>query len=793
MPGGVNDIWSVVVPQAGTNYVTNPSFELDTSGWAQAGSTFARVSGQTIGVSCLQLTASAPSGRADSAVLLTAPGGQAYTVSGWIAADTTQAAVLLYDNTLGAPIATAPYTGSAYQWRRVSATATPAAGHDLKMLLIDNRTSAWTPVYFDGIQLEAGSVATTYIDGDQPGCTWTGAPHRSISTRDGQDTHGGAITTFETAGLFVSDQGGIGAPDIAISTQQLALSDGAIFQRSTAKERVFSLTARIFGTGTSAGLHAARRTVMAAFASAFGLKRGPTVLRYTGSATPRTIEAYYEGGLGLDKVEGADEVVALRFRAPDPCFYDEMDMSAPLATVTLTGATSMVARRNVDGSYDTLDGGLQTPPGHAVFCMAAGLDGTVYVGGNNFTRVDGGVGTRLLQWDPVSGAWSRVGSLGDPNADVDSMAIHPGTGDLYISGTFTQIGASSFSRIARYDRALGTWNALGTGLSAFANSLAFDSAGNLHAAGSFATAGGVASANAAYWNGTSWVANTTGTTANLRSLTEGPDGMYCTNTALILWRGPTAWTGIGAVLGGGGSFSSIRWYKGWLYATGSFTSIDGVPAGGVARYANGTWEGLGSLLSGGNPFGSVHLADGTLIAWGSFTSAGGITTPAGLAQWDGSQWWPVFNSLPYSSLLNGISALVADRAGNLTFSFASAGTAAIPGIVTVTNGGTAPAYPVIELTGSANLLTLENMTTGQVIKFSSAFVYPSETVRLDLRPGAKTFKSVTNGRDLMPTVLPTSDFSTFALAPGANRISLYVQAFGSTGSIRYRPRYWSSD
>jgi hypothetical protein len=113
MPGGVNDIWSVVVPQAGTNYVTNPSFELDTSGWTQAGSTFARVSGQTIGVSCLQLTASAPSGRADSAVLLTAIGGQAYTVSGWIAADTTQAAVLFYDNTLGAPIATAPHTPAA--------------------------------------------------------------------------------------------------------------------------------------------------------------------------------------------------------------------------------------------------------------------------------------------------------------------------------------------------------------------------------------------------------------------------------------------------------------------------------------------------------------------------------------------------------------------------------------------------------------------------------------------------------------------------------------------------------
>lgn len=794
MPGGVNDIWSVVVPQAGTNYVTNPSFELDTSGWTAAGSTITRVNGQTIGIACLQMTASLASGRTDSDVLLTAPGGQAYTASAWVAADTTAAGILLYDFTSSTVVASASYSSSAYQWTRISCTGTPTAGHAVRVLLIDNRTSAWTPVYFDGIQLEAGSIATTYLDGDQPGCTWTGAPHRSVSTRSGQDTHGGAITTFETAGLFVSDQGGIGAPDIAISTQQLALSDGAIFQRSTAKERVFSLTARIFGTGTSAGLHAARRTVMAAFSSAFGLRRGPTVLRYTGSASPRTIEAYYEGGLGLDKIEGADEVVALRFRAPDPCFYDEMDMSAPLATVTLTGATSMVARRNVDGSYDTLDGGLQTPPGHAVFCMAAGLDGTVYVGGNNFTRVDGGVGTRLLQWDPVSGTWSRVGSLGDPNADVDAMAIHPGTGDLYISGTFTQIGASSFSRIARYDRALGTWNALGTGLSAFANSLAFDSAGNLHAVGSFATAGGIASANAAYWNGTSWVANTTGSTANMRYATEGPDGMYATNTALILWRGPTAWTGIGAVLGGGGSFSSIRWYKGWLYATGSFTSIDGVPAGGVARYSNGTWEGLGNLINGGgNPFGSVHLADGTLIAWGSFTSAGGVATPAGLAQWDGSQWWPVFNSLPYSSLMNGISALVADRAGNLTFSFASSGTAAIPGIVTVTNTGTAPAYPVIELTGVANLLTLENMTTGQSIRFSSAFVYPSETVRLDLRPGAKTFKSVTNGRDLMPTVLPTSDFSTFALAPGANRISLYVQAFGSTGSIRYRPRYWSSD
>jgi hypothetical protein len=457
----------------------------------------------------------------------------------------------------------------------------------------------------------------------------------------------------------------------------------------------------------------------------------------------------------------------------------------------------MILRRAADGTWSNLDGGLQTPPGNTIDALALGPDGVLYVGGNGFSRVDGGVGTRFLQWDPLTDSWTRVGTLGDPNGTVSAIAVHPGTGDVYIGGAFTAIGSGVplvASRVARYERATNAWFALGAGTNGLVTSLAFDAAGNLWAVGEFTQAGGVAAQYAAMWNGASWLDRDGSNTAPFQfaQVLLGPDGAMWGQAPnkIVRWDG-TFWVDPIATLTGG-NVSRIEWYKGALYAAGSFTGINGVPMNGIGRYlSSGAWEPLGDLLQGGgNPYGTVHLPDGSLIAYGSFTDVGGVATLGGLAQWDGAQWTPVVNVLPYSGTIFGVTNMVAGADGSIALSWTGSGSVKVPGITTVTNAGSAPAFPIIEITGTGSLYSIENLTTGQVIRFAAPFVYGGETLRLDLRPGKKTARSAT--RDFLPYVMTSSDFATWALDPGENRIALYCD-FAGTANLRYRRRDWAAD
>lgn len=782
------DIWQVVTPAAGTNYVTNPSFEIDTAGWTTGNTSVTRWPDDVAryGSWGLICSASNVSNYVLSDTLTTTTATATWTASVWVrAVDPVRFHLQNAVTTLD--VASVDHPGGNI-WRRLECTATVATGVQLRIYTHNLAASGWAAYYVDGFQLEQAAAATTYLDGDQEGCQWVGVPHASMSTRDHRETRGGTINTFEGIGLWVQEQTGIGVPPMEVSSQPLALSDGSAWTRTVAKDRVFTLVARIFGTGTPAGLHTARRTVTNAFASAFGFKRGPIVLRYVGGATgiAKQIEAHYESGLGWDGIDGADEVVALRFRAPDPCWYDEVETSSAVSTIDSLTA-SMVLRRNADGSWNNMDGGLVTPPGHVIDDMVIGLDGTVYVGGNSFTRADLGVGTRLLQWSPANDAWSRVGS-NDPNDVITALAVQPGTGNLYASGNFTSIGGVAATRYAYWNRAASTWNAMTPNPpNSYATSLAFDAVGRLHASGTFTSAGGGATTNNAIWNGSSWAASgSIGAPANT-VMAVGPDGyMYGVN-GVHVYRYTTAWAPFTTSVTG--TIVHLHWYGGSLYVTGSLSSVQGVAVGGIARWNGSQWSPVGSL-AGGSVYGSIHLPDGAMVAYGAFTVADGISTPSGLARWDGTRWLPMVNQLPYAGGIAQVFQMVAGRDGAITMGGSFGGTVQVPGVTTLTNSGSAVAYPVFELTGVSNLYSIENLTTGQVIKFNAPYIYVSETLTIDLRPGKKTIRSVS--RDFLPDVLTTSDLATFGLAPGTNRIGVLCNATG-TGLLRFRQRHWAAD
>lgn len=105
---------------------------------------------------------------------------------------------------------------------------------------------------------------------------------------------------------------------------------------------------------------------------------------------------------------------------------------------------------------------------------------------------------------------------------------------------------------------------------------------------------------------------------------------------IISWSGG-AWQEIGVAEGGIGPLLAL---DDRLYAGGSFTTIGGVAAGGVAEWDGSRWRAVAATLRNGGNSGIVHsLAafNGRLIAGGSFTEIDGVAARH-IARWDGPGW-----------------------------------------------------------------------------------------------------------------------------------------------------------
>jgi hypothetical protein len=85
-----------------------------------------------------------------------------------------------------------------------------------------------------------------------------------------------------------------------------------------------------------------------------------------------------------------------------------------------------------------------------------------------------------------------------------------------------------------------------------------------------------------------------------------------------------------------------------LYAGGSFTTIGGVAANGIARWNGSRWSALGSGIATGFVTTLAAFDDGlvsALYVGGTFFSAGGVVGTASIARWDGSRWSAVGGGL----------------------------------------------------------------------------------------------------------------------------------------------------
>ena len=196
-----------------TNLITNPSFEVNTTGWsANSASAAVRSTAQAyVGSASLLGTSNGvvnfgPWSNPQPAVIA----GNTYTGSGYVRDINTgigYRALIQWLNSSDAIISTSfgvTATPTNTGWTRFSVTATAPAGAVKAVLAIYSATAGTngTQAYFDGFLFEQSSTLDTYFDGDtSQSAQWTGTAHGSTSVLY-QDTQG--TFTFDGTNDFVT-------------------------------------------------------------------------------------------------------------------------------------------------------------------------------------------------------------------------------------------------------------------------------------------------------------------------------------------------------------------------------------------------------------------------------------------------------------------------------------------------------------------------------------------------------------------------------------------------------------
>lgn len=251
--------------------------------------------------------------------------------------------------------------------------------------------------------------------------------------------------------------------------------------------------------------------------------------------------------------------------------------------------------------------------------LALGVfDNKLYAGGE-FATAGGVIVNHIAAWNGAS--WSALGNgtgtanVGGPTRVKSLATFNAGFGAaLYVGGDFTTVNGMNANRIAKWNGS--QWFAVGSGATATVNALAtfdFGTGGELWAGGTFYEMNGETVFSVAGYDGVAW------------HPTEPNDGITGELLSFETWND-----------GNGNA----------LYAGGSFDRAGTTPARYIAGYRDGEWFPLGSGVDDDDEDGEVFVyalegfddgSGSSLYAGGSFVSMGGVAAN-GLAKWNGTQW-----------------------------------------------------------------------------------------------------------------------------------------------------------
>jgi len=181
----------VIVPEATTNYVLNPSFRYDTDGWTAVGCSAGRVFNYKLfGVSSMKITTTGSALR--EGVYYRSQGligiKEPITVSIY-ARGSGEVQIRLLE---GSDEWVSPsYSLFSDRWTRMEVTGYSSGSDDIRLYVETANGIKAITFYVDGAQIERKAYSTSYCDGDQPGCHWNIMDSASTSTRDANEYTGG--------------------------------------------------------------------------------------------------------------------------------------------------------------------------------------------------------------------------------------------------------------------------------------------------------------------------------------------------------------------------------------------------------------------------------------------------------------------------------------------------------------------------------------------------------------------------------------------------------------------------
>ncbi len=686
MPPGT-PFWYVVLPSEKINYVTNPSFELGTTGYDVliAGGTVGSISSdQAFGAWSGSIV---PAVNGTAGVLgpsVTLPTGT-YTLSAYVKGAAGVNYMLAMGDSSGANLLGSALFVGGGTWARYSVPFVDPTGASRRFVIRKNGDASVAAFYVDGAQIEAGSV-TTYLDGDQDGCTWNGDAHRSQSYRSAQARQGGTVVSLASLGFTVDESPGIGMPHLQNTSQGYAIIDGASYQRTRTDIRTFSLTSVMSGTSW-ADMHTIRRRVIDALKIDRVTPQQPTRFLYTGAGGTSTIDAVYDTGMEFaTPPDSFSEQVSVGFVSYSPYWQATTDQGTALPGYANLGTVSTMLYRDRAGKWGTMpDGGI----GGGFVQTLTGINGTVFLAGS-FATAGGTLGAKHI----AQFANGRFGTLtnGTLNNQVTSIGTNAG-GTVFIGGNFTDAaGTLNASNFVFWNGGFGsvagggpggnvynfafnndgtvfmtspTGAGFGGGLGFFRyhNGAAYQSSpdgtlngpaditlglnGTIYLGGFFTVAGALNVRNLVYWSNGFGSLGTTNTNALIFDVATGPSGLIFaggsvgsiannSGTGIMQFNG-VSWSPLGS--GVFGTVNKIRPQPGGaLNIVGQFTAINGnLPTHNMAVWTGATWL-PGELVRvngpGGILYDTLQMQDGTQYVAGSF--AGTYATPAFAVNWHGT-------------------------------------------------------------------------------------------------------------------------------------------------------------
>jgi hypothetical protein len=794
-------LWSLVYPVATTNLVLNPSAEITGNFAALGAATVTReAENQYRGVYSYKIvtTAAADDG-IDLVILATAAGTVIHYVSFRVTGGTAPA-VLHVSTDAGAHTnhAAVLFTDGTVTHYGVQI---PAAEANASVSLhITQEAAAIKTFWIDAIQCEPLSTWTTYVDGDEPGCVWTGTAHGSASTRPDHERSGGYVYDLATQySAYVEEPiTGMGSPTKESIMEPRAMMDGMVWQGTRAAMRIIGLTVSIAGT-TLANFYSKKKAFMSAISRHLVVPMQPVTFWYSGAGKIVTIRAFVESGDEGGVMAGFYERITLNLLAAEDPYWEELLEQTPTTNAQTTLAVEQMVAYRPSQPWNTTTGywdALGAPeldsggPGTIAYSIAKDRFGNLFVGGL-FTNLNGIAAADYIAMRSPAGVWSALGA--GAGAAVIAMACDA-MGNVYVADDYISMwNGAAFANLAG-------------GADSNVRAILVASNGAVYIGGDFshvstavpadvANTGGIAK-----WNGGAWSAMGTGIpTAGIQAIAEGADGAIYVGGSftdaggvaaadyIAKWNG-TAWSSVGVF---NGTVYALAAFGGSIYAVGNFTAIDGVSIMRAAVYNGSGWLPLGTGLNAAG-HSVVVTASGLVYVGGGFTSAGGITVADRVAVWNGTSWAALPIDLPGTPY---VYALLADG-DDIYLGFDTEGSATIYGLNAtvpgyIVNSGTAPCYPVITIActvATATLQEVANATTNQTLRFNKT-MQPGETITIDCRPGREDVRSnfpSPNGSQV--ALGQPSDLGNFCLLPGNNKVTCYAPGTGATVTTRLRWR-----